>query len=358
VRKRRHFSPFSLSFLDIMACGFGAVVLLFLIVKHQASAVVEVPQVDMSAEVSRLEEEIVEAQKNLVALRNTMSEVDERLVITQGRSSRVLDEVKRVEEATSDQISSAQEQRIEQLKAELKRLEAEKKQLQAQKPKGPDIRTVVGEGSREYLTGLRMGGNRILILLDTSASMLDETIVNIIRRRNMDDAVKRRSRKWRQAVDTVDWLSARFPSTSSYQIYTFNTDVSAALSGTQGRWLDVRDVDQLDKAIDQLRQKVPTGGTSLEKAFMAIGGLNPRPDNIFLITDGLPTQGLGAPRGVTVDGRERLKLFDSAIGKLPRGIPVNVILLPMEGDSMAASEFWRIALNTRGSFMTPTKDWP
>ncbi|NNM01135.1 MAG: hypothetical protein HKO62_10325 [Gammaproteobacteria bacterium] len=48
MRNRRKLSPFSLSFLDIMSCGFGAVVLLFLIIKHQADVVVPDPQPDLS----------------------------------------------------------------------------------------------------------------------------------------------------------------------------------------------------------------------------------------------------------------------------------------------------------------------
>ncbi|MDP7296826.1 MAG: hypothetical protein QGF92_05170, partial [Gammaproteobacteria bacterium] len=34
----RKLNPFNLSFLDIMSCGFGAAILLFLIVKHNAEA--------------------------------------------------------------------------------------------------------------------------------------------------------------------------------------------------------------------------------------------------------------------------------------------------------------------------------
>ena len=34
ARKRRSFSIFSLSFLDIMSCGFGATILVFLVMDH------------------------------------------------------------------------------------------------------------------------------------------------------------------------------------------------------------------------------------------------------------------------------------------------------------------------------------
>jgi hypothetical protein len=59
-----------------------------------------------------------------------------------------------------------------------------------------------------------------------------------------------------------------------------------------------------------------------------------------------------------VSGGDRLKLFDRAIRALPRGVPVNVLLFPMEGDPMAAPAFWKLAIVTQGSFLTPSKDWP
>ena len=34
ARKNRELQPMRLSFLDVMACGFGAATLLFLIIKH------------------------------------------------------------------------------------------------------------------------------------------------------------------------------------------------------------------------------------------------------------------------------------------------------------------------------------
>jgi hypothetical protein len=53
-----------------------------------------------------------------------------------------------------------------------------------------------------------------------------------------------------------------------------------------------------------------------------------------------------------------VQLFERAIKTIPRGIPVNTILFPMEGDPMAASLFWKLAVATDGSFLTPTRDWP
>jgi len=46
------------------------------------------------------------------------------------------------------------------------------------------------------------------------------------------------------------------------------------------------------------------------------------------------------------------------VRELPTGVPVNIILAPMEGDPMAASEFWQLAQISGGAFMSPSRDWP
>ena len=48
----------------------------------------------------------------------------------------------------------------------------------------------------------------------------------------------------------------------------------------------------------------------------------------------------------------------NAVSGMARNIPVNVVLLPMEGDPMAASAFWKLAIATGGSYMSPSRDWP
>ena len=83
-----------------------------------------------------------------------------------------------------------------------------------------------------------------------------------------------------------------------------------------------------------------------------------KPDNLFLLTDGLPTQGKTAPKKYMVTGVQRRKNFTAAVGTLPRGIPVNTILFPMEGDPEAAALFWQFAMNTNGAFIAPSRDWP
>ena len=361
MRAKRLLTPFSLSFLDIMSCGFGSVVLLFLIIKHNVDTNIPVPvdTRDETSEVMLLEEEILVGKQNLARTRNTISEIDEQLVVAQGMARRIMEKIQETQ-SLIDQLSETTDTvELDRLKLNIKDLEERKKQLQEEiKETGDDTRRLVGEGSREYLTGLRQGGKRILILLDISGSMLDDTIVNIIRFRNMRDGLKRNAQKWVQTLRMVDWLTARFPRDSKYQIYVFNTETRSVLPGLDGKWLEVSNKAELVTAIEALEKIVPEGGTNLERAFAAIGKLRPRPDNVYLITDGLPTQGSKTTRGATITGKQRLNLFARAVNQVPANVPLNVILAPLEGDPEAAYAFWRLAMNTDGSFLVPSEDWP
>ncbi|MCB1663735.1 MAG: VWA domain-containing protein [Pseudomonadales bacterium] len=362
MARKRSFSTFNLSFLDIMSCGFGAVVLIFLMIDHAANVHSQQVNEVQLAEVKLLEEEVLEGKNNLVRVRNTIAETDQQMAEAQGLANRIIKEVEesRLELAFFSKDTLAQKEHLNQLKSDLQSLEEEKKRLQAEgeKKKGEKIRQVIGDGDRQYLTGLKLGGNRTLVLLDASASMLDHSIVNIIRRRNMSDQVKLNSPKWQRALETVNWLTSQFPVASWYQIYTFNTGVKAAIPGSEGEWLEIKDIKKLETAVSSLRKLVPEQGTSLENLFLSVGQLAPLPDNIILITDGLPTQGRKLRTSGNVSGKERAKLFKGAIDELPKGIPVNVILMPLEGDPMAASHFWKLAMETGGSFLSPSSDWP
>ncbi|MCB1702483.1 MAG: VWA domain-containing protein [Halioglobus sp.] len=362
ARKKREFTTFNLSFLDIMSCGFGAVVLVFLIIDHSIQTVTKDLNRDLLSEVSLLEEDVKDGDIGLVKLRNTLSEVDNQMVEAQGQASRITDDIDNYEALIADLRKDGFTERtdIESLKAEIRSLEEEVKKLRqaAQEDSGSSARTFVGEGNRQYLTGLNLGGRNIAILLDVSASMLADKLVNIIRLRNMDPSVQRKADKWTRALATVDWLTAQLPVGSKYQLIAFNTKAGPVLDGTAGKWLEVADQAQLEKVTSELRKITPSGGTSLENAFTALQQLSPVPDNIFLITDGLPTQGASPPRGSKVSGDERQRLYRQAVTKLPRNVPVNIILSAMEGDPMAASEFWQLAQVSRGSFMSPSKDWP
>jgi len=216
----------------------------------------------------------------------------------------------------------------------------------------------VGSGDRQYLTGLKVGGERILILVDVSASMMDDSVVNVIRLRNMPESRRTSAAKWRRTVATVDWLTSQLPAKAKFQAYAFNTQPRALVAGSEGKWLDAGDANALSETLRELRRTVPGEGTSLENAFKAALALSPKPDNIILVTDGL------RPRAIAAGGPQdhRRRGTSQAVREGDRqaaaGVPVNVILLPMEGDPLAPGAFWTLARRTNGALLSPARDWP
>lgn len=362
--RRRSSSQFNLAFLDVMCCGFGAVVLLVMLLNGDMLATRKEIVTDLRSEVMRIEREVKVGKEHLVSLQNSMVQTEEEIIRTEGLSHQVISNLEqtKLELATMSGKSQASKKHINALQSDLLNLDAESRRIGAEQQtelaRGAQVREFMGQGDRQYLTGLRLGGKRVLLLVDASASMLDETIVNIIVRRNLDDRSKKSSPKWKRTIRTVEWLTANLPANSSLQLYTFNTEASPALAELKNQWVKTSDNKNINRMLAALKQTIPRGGTSLYSAFAAASSMKPRPDNILLLTDGLPTQGKRKSSKNTISGDERLKLFQQATGALPRAVPINTILFPMEGDPMAAVSFWKLAIETGGSFLTPTRDWP
>lgn len=352
----------SLAFLDVMFCGFGAVILIFLILDHASTVSPEESNPALAAEIDLLEEEVEEGQIGLVEIRNILSDVSLEVVTAEGLARQIMEQIDSFlqELAALENNSMATEEDIAQLRSDVEALEEELLRLQASafEQEGNSVRQFLGDGNRQYLSGLFLGGQRILILLDSSASMLDSTIVNIIRTRNMDDDRKRSSLKWQRVVNTVDWVSTQLPITSQYQIWSFNTGYASIIPETEDTWLEAADRDQLNDAIENVKNIVPENGTNMTQIFRAVANMSPPPDNIFLITDGLPTLGDRNNSDSLVTPSERLELFEEAVEELSPGTPINVILMPLEGDPSAAAAYWQLAQYTKGSFLTPSQDWP
>lgn len=365
ARRQRQFNVFSLSFLDIMSCGFGAVILFFMIISAQIAVETDETVREESAEIERLEARVSASGRQLQRLRESLAGAIQDRASTRAEA----DELRKAVEEARARVSERERSEVER-REELRRLQEELRELQAETERlaeeamtreeaGRQIRALTGDGDRAYLTGMRMGGDRVLILVDVSTSMLDETLVNVIRRRNMPFERKVASPKWQRVLATVDWITAQIPPDSQFQVYLFNDQARPLIEGTEGTWLSASDqAGRLDEAVEAMRRLEPEGGSSLHAAFSVIRNLTPRTDNVYLITDSLPTVGDSPPSRSVISGRERLRLFELAVRTLPTNVPLNIILFPLEGDPRAAPSYWDLTLRTGGTFLSPTEDWP
>jgi len=216
--------------------------------------------------------------------------------------------------------------------------------------------------------GLKVEGQKIAFLIDSSASMTDEKLIDIIRRKTGTDSEKKQGPKWQRSKRIMHWLLARAPKGSQVAVITYNG--KARSLGGSG-WLRSTDAGGMQAVFRDLDAVIPTGATNLQRGLQAVARL--RPTVIYLLTDGLPTAGLSRyaslnpfascggllGRSTKISGACRVKLFRQSLAdSAPGSVRVNVILLPIEGDPQAAPEYWRWTGATGGLLISPAESWP
>ncbi len=344
-----------MAFLDVMACGLGATILLFLIVKRHVELMAQ-PVVTEHVAVA-VKDNTVEALRQEAAML-TMRIVKARREIRERQVLKTQSTANRVRLAELERDIAQATARNEALRSEVESIEPAKAQ---------DVVEDLQNDEEAYLLGLKVEGRRIAILLDRSASMTDERLIDIISRKIRPDAEKRNGPKWQRALRTVRWLLHRLPEESRVAVVTFN-DQARALHG--GRWAEGRDATTLKTLFGELDDLIPTGPTNLEAGLRAIGTLSPAVTDLYVVTDGLPTQNLastgllsrgcgGATTG-KVSGACRKELFYASLRRSApaAGKKVHVILLPLEGDPEAASAYWIWTAQAGGLLLAPAEGWP
>jgi methyl-accepting chemotaxis protein len=201
VARKRITNVFSLAFLDAMTCGFGAVILFFMIINANVDQRRTVILDDLSAEVDRMELKVLTGRKNLVQLKQDLADLIEEWAVLRGMRQEIVSEVQQTESEFSIMTADTESQTelIEELRSDLEQLQAETERLSAASitpsDAGNRIRSFIGDGNRQYLTGLRMGGDRVVILVDASsraANQLAQVAAGRQYRRLADDAAPAR----------------------------------------------------------------------------------------------------------------------------------------------------------------------
>ena len=149
---KRKFSTFSLSFLDIMSCGFGAVILVFLIIKHDVNSKNELQQSELQAEVNLLQEEVSQGKDHLVKIKNSLAQLNQDLVETDGLAKMVNNEIDAIKnKIVLLDVEGVEQQRIN-MEIQLQSLFVDKKKLEQEIAEGNNARRFSGYGERQYIT--------------------------------------------------------------------------------------------------------------------------------------------------------------------------------------------------------------
>ena len=161
-RRARAPEEFSLSFLDVICCGFGAVILLLMITKTVQPQILEASTVNLEGVVASLQEQLFEIRgesrvlnRDLNARHEQLSEYEERIAILQGQlaSARSRHDSIQVQTNSNDVVS-------EQLAIARQKLSAEQKRLLGSRH----------QSKNNLIGGIPVDSEYIIFVIDTSGS--------------------------------------------------------------------------------------------------------------------------------------------------------------------------------------------
>lgn len=162
-RSRRETEPFSLSFLDVICCGFGAVILLLMITKSVQPQIIEQSTINLDGRIAALQAELFELRgetaifnRELNAKQEQLSELTRKLAIARGTLSQLQGEYAAAQtDASSDEII------IETLASAKQDLSEEMERLLG----------LQYQSKNNLIAGIPVDSEYIIFVIDTSGSM-------------------------------------------------------------------------------------------------------------------------------------------------------------------------------------------
>jgi len=355
ITKRRE-SGFNLAFLDVMACGLGAVLLILIIVNFNDDTPIP------SDEIEKLAQELAATQSQSESATSSLEDQKADISTEQANASEQAQNV-----ATLTLTQKALKQAIASKKAVIAQLQDA---IAAIAPEtADDVIELPSINEETYLLGLVVEGRRIGILIDTSASMTDDSLIEIIKRKLSSDSVKQSGPKWQRALRIVRWMLSRLPESSQVSVVSFNNTAKALGPAPMSSAKVSANIGGLVSEINSL---VPQNGTNLQEGLEALQRTMPSMTDLYIITDGLPSlisksSGFSSSRAcnplpggqTTISGSCRVQVMQRTLGiNRLSGVKTNVILLPLEGDPQAPALYWQWASYTGGTFISPAGTWP
>ncbi|MDP4643381.1 MAG: VWA domain-containing protein [Opitutales bacterium] len=335
MKKRREAQSSALSFMDCICCGFGAVLLLFILTAKKQITMSDVEASQSAEALITLQVAIEEAEAKQKALDKDISALDPQPDTNATSVAQLAAEQERLAKAIEEQAEA-----LASLKTET---------TPTEQPAALDRPSA----DQSYLSGLQLRAPRAVILLENSGSMLGENAKSAIA--VIQAGTGQKSEKWIRAKAAVRAVLAAIPKGTLVAIYQMN-ETATPLSGNQSApYIDPYNNAALLSFLERLDKLEAKGGANLSNALQQIGQLKERPSSLLLIGDGLPTA--PAPSNSLLSEADRVRLFNNAMATRPN-YPFNAILFPFEGDPSAAGLFWQLSGRTNGITLIPDNDWP
>jgi Skp family chaperone for outer membrane proteins len=164
-RRRRNIDIFNLSFLDVVSCGFGAIILLLVIVKVSEPHVIEQLAVDLTGLVARLEAELHEMRGDTTVLNRELTDRQEQLSKSREKLARLKGDISSVR---GRYVTTRNEHEAQTIIA--RQLASARQELTE------EMRRVLGAGymrqhAKSTIGGVPVDSEYVIFIIDTSGSM-------------------------------------------------------------------------------------------------------------------------------------------------------------------------------------------
>ena len=163
MRKRRNMETFNLSFLDVVCCGFGAVILLLVITKIYEPISIQESKVNMEELVVELERQLNELKGESTVLNTEMLDLEEQISENSERKNKLSGDISSLEAEFKASQSMAEESdgMLNNLLSARQQLTEEMKKLLVDYDPLDD--SAVG--------GIPVDSEYVIFVIDTSGSM-------------------------------------------------------------------------------------------------------------------------------------------------------------------------------------------
>lgn len=207
MRKRRDMETFNLSFLDVVCCGFGAVILLLVITKIYEPVTIQKSQEELQKLIVTLEQELNLIQGESTVLNQTLTEVREQLSENDEQKNRLTGDLSELQGEFTASKALADEKTAEMsglLSAKQSMTEIMRRLLKDYRPKDE---TTVG--------GIPVDSEYIIFVIDTSGSMTQGP--------------------WNLVIQKITETLAVYPKLKGIQV--LNDEGEYMFSSYAGRWI-------------------------------------------------------------------------------------------------------------------------
>ena len=164
MRRRKNIEGISIAFLDVIACGFGAVILMLILTKVFEPIIIEETAIELTGVLEEKERQLYDIRGETSILNREMISREDQLSVARRRLARLQAELSKIQGQFASSSQDAEVNNIIQgkLAAARQSLTAEMRRLQAQFNEIKD---------NNMIGGIPVDSEYIIFIIDTSGSM-------------------------------------------------------------------------------------------------------------------------------------------------------------------------------------------